>query len=152
MVDHPFVEDSITTPIRRRENGLFHSLRGALPIPSPLRRSTRLNPTFSEPHTKRMPVSKAGPKAHVIAALAVAPIVLWGVARKSRWPIDTASTIAVHALGPGDRGAITVALGDGQAGALGSYSLVRAAAPLVLGTLAPVDSIRVRGESVREAS
>src|SRR5262245_31136993 len=74
MVGHPFVEDSITTPVRRCEDGLFHSLRGALRGLLPLR-AIRSILTDCECCTKRIDGQSAVPYAHVNTGVPIASIV-----------------------------------------------------------------------------
>src|SRR6516165_5207987 len=73
MVGHPFVEDSITTPIRRCEDGLFHSLRGALRGLLPLRAIRSMLPDC-EWCTNRIDEQKAVPYAHVNTGVPIASI------------------------------------------------------------------------------
>ena len=80
MVGHPFVEDSITTPIRRCEDGLFHSLRGALRGLLPLRAIRSMLPDC-EWCTNWIDGQKAFPSAHVNTGMTVAS----NLPRQRRW-------------------------------------------------------------------
>jgi hypothetical protein len=97
MVGHPFVEDSITTPIRRCEDGLFHSLRGALRCLLPLRAIRSMLPDC-EWCTKRIDGGKVAPYDHVNTGVTIASILSRPGHSAADRPLDTH-----HPIGPKGR-------------------------------------------------
>jgi hypothetical protein len=97
MVGHPFVEDSITTPIRRREDGLFHSLRGALRCLLPLATIRPMLPDC-EWCTKRIDREKVAPYDHVNTGVTIASILSRPGPSAAGRPLDT-----YHPIGPKGR-------------------------------------------------